>query len=106
MKRIVFITPQDAEPGFRLAGVGQRTAVTEETALLIREITSDPDVGLLVVDERLLVDFSREAFDEVSRLWHGIALVLPAPRQPEGAAEDYVDRLIRKAIGYHVRLKA
>jgi len=35
----------------------------------------------------------------------GILLVLPSPVKPPAEVEDYAARLIRRAIGYHVRIK-
>jgi vacuolar-type H+-ATPase subunit F/Vma7 len=32
-------------------------------------------------------------------------VVLPSPKRPEAEVEDYAARLLRKAIGYHVRLR-
>jgi vacuolar-type H+-ATPase subunit F/Vma7 len=36
--------------------------------------------------------------------WPGLVVVLPAPLRTQVAEEDYVLQLIRRAIGYQVRL--
>jgi V/A-type H+-transporting ATPase subunit F len=36
--------------------------------------------------------------------WAGILLVLPSPEKLPAEVEDYAARMIRRAIGYHVRL--
>ena len=42
---------------------------------------------------------------ELDRRWPGVVIVLPAPeRRPPPLEEDYVLQLIRRAIGYQVRL--
>ena len=41
---------------------------------------------------------------ELEQAWNGVLLVLPSPEKPPAEVEDYAARLIRKAIGYHVRL--
>ena len=54
MKKIVFITLGDAEFGFQLTGAIQHVAEKENLMDVLNNVTSDPDAGLLVVDERLL----------------------------------------------------
>jgi vacuolar-type H+-ATPase subunit F/Vma7 len=72
VKKIVFITPGDARPGFALAGFQQHTTT------------------IAGVEETLL----------------SVLVVLPAPEQKGAESqEDYALRIIRKAIGYHVRLQ-
>jgi hypothetical protein len=45
-----------------------------------------------------------EHLREREQNWNGIMLVLPSPEILPAEAEDYASRLIRRAIGYHVRL--
>lgn len=104
MKKIAFITPRDAEYGFSLSGITQVVAesLSEETVKKTMEHTEN---GLVVVDERLVgAGVGEERLRELEDGWPGILLVLPSPRKP-AEAEDYAARLIRRAIGYHVRLK-
>jgi vacuolar-type H+-ATPase subunit F/Vma7 len=105
MKRVAFITTGDAEYGFSLAGVIQLIAQEEEACNLLREAMARPEIGLIVLDERLMRAVTEEALHEIEREWHGILLVLPAPERPGVPAEDYVQRMIQRAIGYQVRLK-
>lgn len=106
MKKIVFITPGDARPGFALAGVTQHTAEPEEAEALLRKLLADSDTGVAVIDERLSSAIDEERFREMEKRWFGILLVLPSPAGTGGEAmEDYAARLIRGAIGYHVRLQ-
>jgi len=104
MKTIVFITPKDAMYGFMLAGVSQHIVREKNIIDELKEITQSRDVGLIIIDERLIKDESLESLREIERQWQGILLVLPAPLRPSIEAEDYAVRLIKKAIGYHVRL--
>ncbi len=106
MKKIVFITPADVDPGFGLAGVAQYNASPGETEELLRKVMSDPDTGVAVVDERLATALDEERFREMERRWFGILLVLPSPEGAGGETmEDYARRLIRRAVGYHVRVR-
>lgn len=105
MKKIVFITPRDAEYGFALAGIGQYAVEPGGAEEKLREASDDPDTGLVIIDERLLSGISAERVRELEHGWHGIFLVLPSPEKAAPGAEDYAARLIRNAIGYHVRIK-
>lgn len=104
MKKIVFITPADARYGFSLAGVGQYTANAETVTDIFAEIIREPEMGLAIVDERLLTTETEEKLRDMERQWQGILLFLPSPDRREGKEEDYAARLMRRAIGYHVRL--
>jgi len=105
VRRVVFLTPAAARHGFALAGMGERTVAEGETRQALQEVMAEPDVGVVVADERLLREVSEESLREMEGRWGGILLALPTPEK--GAAEelDYAQRLIRRALGYHVRLK-
>jgi len=105
MKKIAIMTPPDAEYGFSLAGVPQRAVETADGEASLKKTMAAPDIGLAVIDERLLKGMSDERLRELEQSWHGILLVLPSPEKPPAEVEDYAARLIRRAIGYHVRLK-
>ncbi len=105
MKKIAFITPGDARFGFGLAGMPQYIAGQEEAEEKLREIMEESDTGLIIIDERIIKAIDEEKIREMEDRWHGIMLVLPSPVKPAAEIEDYAVRLIRKAIGYHVRLK-
>ena len=106
MKKVVVIAPPDAEHGFALAGVGQRSAPPGTALAALRELAGDPLVGVIVVDERLATGAVPAQIRELERRWPGLVVVLPAPEKAALVEEDYVLRLIRRAIGYQVRLGA
>ena len=104
MKKIAFITPGDAEFGFRLTGTDQHVADEGSLMTILMRTLADPDTGLIIIDERLLQSENEEKVKDMERSWHGILLVLPSPERAGAEIEDYASRLIRRAIGYHVRL--
>jgi len=105
LKKIAFITPQDAEYGFSLAGISQYIAGKEDAEAKLEKIMSEPDIGLIILDERIMPAIDGERMRKMEERWQGILLVLPSPGKPSAETEDYAARLIRKAVGYHVRLK-
>lgn len=104
MKKIVFITPPDARYGFSLAGVTQIIAAPEQAEAAVGQTMADPDCGVLVLDERLLEGGDEERLIEMDKRWAGVLVILPAPEPGGQMAEDYAQRLIRRVIGYQVRL--
>ena len=104
MKKIVFITARDAEYGFSLAGITHLAVGEGETGEALDRVMAEPDNGLVIIDERLVKGEVEEQLREREQAWTGILLVLPSPEQLPPEAEDYAARLIRRAIGYHVRL--
>lgn len=105
MKTISFITPTDASFGFSLSGVPQYAVKASEAEETLKKSMAETDAGLIIIDERLLQGMPEERLRELEQGWHGILLVLPSPEKPPPEVEDYAARLIRRAIGYHVRLK-
>jgi len=76
----------------------------DEAQAAIQQAMADPDCGVVVIDERLLAGMSEERFREMEKRWFGVLIVLPAPEKVEEEGVDYAERLIRRVIGYHVRL--
>ncbi len=105
MKRIAFITPPDAAYGFKLSGVAHFVAENHEAAETLKKTMREPDYGLLIIDERMIAVITEEHLRELEQAWNGILLIMPSPEKPPAEVEDYAARLIRRAIGYHVRLK-
>ncbi len=105
MKKIVFITPQEAEYGFSLSGVTHHIAKVEDLKDMLVRTVRDPDTGLVIIDERLIEGIPLERLREIEQNWQGILLFLPSPERPGVEIEDYAAKLIRRAIGYHVKVK-
>ncbi len=109
--KIAFVTPADAEYGFSLTGVSQTVTANAETEDMLKKTMEETENGLVVIDERLLnpgrdsKGLTEERLRDLENHWLGILLVMPSPEKPPAEAEDYAARLIRRAIGYHVRLK-
>ncbi len=95
----------DAEYGFGLAGIPQYTAEPENAEETMQKIMAWPDIRLIIIDERTIRGMSAEKMRDMEKHWSGILLVLPSPIRPATEVEDYASRLIRRAIGYHVRLQ-
>jgi V/A-type H+-transporting ATPase subunit F len=103
VKKIFFVTMPDAEYGFSLAGIPQQITTEDRVEEVLPQALS-AETGLVVIDERLTRSLSDERLRQLLGAWQGILLLLPSPERPAAVAEDYIARLIRRAIGYQVRL--
>ncbi len=106
MKKVLVMTPPDARNGFALTGVRQSTILPQQLLAELRVVLADPAVGLVVVDERLAGGGTQAQLRELEQRSPGVVVLLPAPEAGPPLEEDYVLRLIRRAIGYQVRLGA
>ncbi len=104
MRGVLVLTPADARLGFALAGVRQREVTPEEVWQVLREATADPGVGVIAADERLLAGLDRLRLGELTARWSGVLVTLPAPAGATRFAGDEFQRLVRRALGYHVKL--
>jgi V/A-type H+-transporting ATPase subunit F len=104
MKRIVAITPPDAGNGFACCGAQQRIARPGEALQALQRALGDPESGVVILDERLLEEVGEEQMKIWEEHWPGVLVVLPAP-EGGAAVEDYAARLIRRAVGYHVKVR-
>lgn len=104
MKKVVVLTPVDARHGFALSGVRQFAIARDDLGQTLLQLARDADTGVVIVDERLVTATTQEELRRMERRWPGVLIVLPAPEKAARIEEDYVLRLIRRAIGYQVRL--
>jgi V/A-type H+-transporting ATPase subunit F len=104
MKRLIFITPDDLPYGFAIAGLEQLAIGEQEVFATLEELMHNADVGVLILDERLLTNIEDSWLKHAEQHWPGILLILPAPQTSELIGEDYLQRMIRRALGYHVRI--
>ena len=82
------------------------TATPAEMSATLQQLVSDARTGLIVVDERLAAGPVQEQIREIDLHWAGVVIVLPSPEKAARIEEDYVLQLIRRAIGYQVRLSS
>jgi V/A-type H+-transporting ATPase subunit F len=105
MKKVFSVTAHDARYGFGLAGIWQSVAVEDELEEILVKAVNDTGNGLVIIDERLISGIEDERLREIERNWSGVMVVLPSPEAVSAEVEDYAARLIRRAIGYHVRIR-
>jgi vacuolar-type H+-ATPase subunit F/Vma7 len=93
--------------GFRLAGAAVEEIEEGKVAERLRVILADASLGVLAVEEELLEQAPPALLEKIGR--EGVPVLLPFafPRswKEGGHGEEYVATLIRRAIGYHVKIQ-
>jgi V/A-type H+-transporting ATPase subunit F len=101
--RLVVVVRPDVALGFRLAGVPVVEAAVGEEARVLREALQASSNGVVAADQDVL-----GAIPEGDRSRAAVPLVLPFtyPRRwtEGGGGRAWVAALVRRAIGYHVKL--
>jgi vacuolar-type H+-ATPase subunit F/Vma7 len=105
MKEILFLTMQDSAPGFALTGVRQQTLTPAQAWATIEQACADPEVGVIAADTRLLEKLDQVRLRELTNRWPGVLVTLPAPAGKRSPPSDELQRLVQRALGYHVRLQ-
>jgi V/A-type H+-transporting ATPase subunit F len=104
----VVTRPGDAL-GFRLAGVrvDEVSPGAESAALLA--LLADPGNAVLAVESDVLAALPAHESERAMRRARPVVIPFHLPRRPAEAravASDYVAALLRRAIGYRVKLEA
>jgi len=94
--------------GFALAGLRPVEAATpQEGSERLRELLSQDDIGVVLVEETFYDGLPEDLRRQVGR--RPLPMVVPFPEPawvPGGeAAETYIVELLRQVIGYRVRLR-
>lgn len=106
--RLVVVVRAGDALGFRLAGATVEEAGVGEEAAVLRRLATAEDAGVLAVEEEVLDAAGPGPLRRARE--RGVPVVLPfaLPRRwgEEGRGQAYVAALIRRAVGYGVKLGA
>ncbi|PLX78659.1 MAG: ATPase [Desulfuromonas sp.] len=105
MKQVIILTPEDGAKGFALTGIRQWCLEAEDLWAVLKKVMNDPEVGVAAVDARLLTEGDVKRMHELAEHWTGVLVTLPAPAREKRVAGDELQRLVQRALGYHVRLE-
>ncbi|MFW2389714.1 MAG: V-type ATP synthase subunit F [Polyangiales bacterium] len=106
-RHLVVIASPGLSAGFALAGVPVFEASSgTDAARRIEALTENQSLGVVIIDEPLYRDIP----EDTRRSLEGAALpvVIPVPGpdwSTEGSAHEYIVEILRRAIGYRVRLQ-
>lgn len=103
--RVIARAPLGA--GFRLAGLAvEEAADVADGAARIEALATRAGATVVLAEDALLAALSPAARDALARRADRIVVPVPGPSWARvGGAEDYIVEILRRAIGYRVRLR-
>jgi V/A-type H+-transporting ATPase subunit F len=105
-RRLVVLVRADDARGFRLAGAEVQVPGAGEEVALLRALLADPTVGVIAAEEEVLGQVPPRVLQRARARGIPVLLAFSLPRNlgEAGRGREYVAALIRRAIGYAVRL--
>ncbi len=93
--------------GFALAGIPSEGVEREHAADRVRELAAQPDLGVLLVEDAVLAQLDAPDREALDRRIIPVVVPFAGPAWDEraGQADAYILELLRRAIGYRVRLR-
>jgi vacuolar-type H+-ATPase subunit F/Vma7 len=106
-KRLVALTTLQASAGFALAGVPVfPEADGPSAARRIELLISESDVGVVMIEEALYRDLPEDLMRVLRDKPVPVVIPMPGPDWAgETTAHDYIVDILRRAIGYRVKLQ-
>lgn len=105
MYKFVVVTDQDRASGFRLAGVEVMVAGTlDEARNVIPPLLYKDDIGIVAVNEEFMLSLDEKLMDRIEKMHRPLIIPIPS-KSKEVDRRTYIERLLRKAIGYNIVLK-
>ena len=106
MYKVIVITDPESATGFRLAGSDVMEAEDSlEASRLLTSLIHDDEAGIIAIREDFLTDLDKSLYEQIERCYHPVIIPIPAPRKGDEVS-GYVERLLRRAIGYNVVMRS
>ncbi len=105
MFKFVVVTDSDRAAGFRLAGAEVLEATTAgEAKKIIPELLYRDDIGIVAVNEEYMLSLDEKVMDRIEKMHRPLIIPLPS-KSKEVDRRTYIERLLKKAIGYNIVVK-
>ena len=106
-QRLVVIASQGLSAGFALAGVPVFEAKSgADAAERIEHLAESEGASVILIDEPLYRDIPEEIRRGLQRSALPVVIPVPGPDwTSEASAHEYIVEILRRAIGYRVRLQ-
>jgi vacuolar-type H+-ATPase subunit F/Vma7 len=105
--RLLIIAGPGQGAGFALAGVPVHEAATaEDAAREIERLSNLPDASVVIIEEPLYEEIPEDVRRGFTRAQTPVVIPVPGPDwATESTAHEYIVDILRRAIGYRVRLQ-
>ena len=105
MYKVVVVTDIDRASGFRLAGAEVLEANTVvEAKKIIPPLLYRDDIGIVAVNEEYMLSLDEKMLDRIEKMHRPLIIPLPS-KSREVDRRTYIERLLKKAIGYNIVVK-
>jgi len=105
MYKFVIVTDSDRASGFRLAGAEvYEVRDIEDAKAAIPPLLHKDDIGIVAVNEEYMLSLDEKLMDRIEKMHRPLIIPIPAKKK-ELDRRTYIERLLRKAIGYNIVLK-
>jgi V/A-type H+-transporting ATPase subunit F len=100
--KFVVVTDPETAPGFRLAGVEVlEVATLAEAMSIIPPLLFKDDTGIVAVNEDFMASLDDKLMEKIEKLHRPIIIPIPS-RTRQIDRTDYIERMLRRAIGYNI----
>jgi vacuolar-type H+-ATPase subunit F/Vma7 len=108
--KVLAISEKELARGFALAGVETWTvADAKQASEALAKIIADGECGIVIIDEKLSSSLDKQVTRTLARSNGPMLVSIPGELRwhdtERPAYDDYVARLIRRAIGYQLNIK-
>jgi V/A-type H+/Na+-transporting ATPase subunit F len=105
MYKVVVVTDSDRATGFRLAGAEVLEASDiGDAKKVIPGLLYRDDIGIVAVNEEYMLSLDEKMMDRIEKMHRPLIIPLPS-KSKEIDRRTYIERLLRKAIGYNIVIK-
>jgi vacuolar-type H+-ATPase subunit F/Vma7 len=106
-QQLMVIASPGLSAGFALAGVPVFEARDgADAARQINHLTDEMNAGVIIIDEPLYEDLPEEVRRDLRKAAHPVIIPVPGPAwTTEATAHEYIVEILRRAIGYRVKLQ-
>ena len=105
MYKLAIICPEKLSKGFELTGVKVFTSdSSDRTKDLLFETIEGKQTGLIVLPQEHLESFEERTLKALEKLDFPLIVPIPMIKESEGKPEAYVAQMVRRAIGYEIKL--
>jgi len=105
MYRLMVLTDPDTAAGFRMAGVETHEAADgEEARRILPELLQEDDAGIIAINEDFVQGLDDRLMGRIEQSSRPIVIPIPG-RSRQGGGMAYIERLLRRAIGYNIVLR-
>ena len=105
MYSLAVICPERMVKGFALTGVetfvSDAGAKTEE---LLAQLLTETDRGVIIIPQEHLADFEPRTLKKLDALQIPLVVPIPMGEKETTSPEAYVAQMVRRAIGYNIRI--